>query len=388
MKGKQRKYSDLFKENAVHLSYKKRNLSELARELGIYPSKLTEWRQTYEKFGKGSFPGSGGLRMKPENEKIFELEQKLKQSEQNLEIFEKGNEYLLMGNSSIYPFIKENEKRYSITKMCWVFGIHRRVYRNWKNGFVSEKKEKEQKLKEEITSLYYLFKKQYGSLKITKELVKRGYKISSSRVAFYMSKMNLYRKIKRKFKLTTDSKHNFYISPNIVNREFYRDAPSKLWVSDITYINTRVGFIYLTIIMDVYDRKIIGWALSDDLSTKNTTIPAWKMAISKREIKKELIFHSDRGSQYANKSFTEILDSYQFIIRSMSGKASHYDNAIAESFFGTFKRELIYKQTNLLSKKKMKVEIINFIENWYNRTRIHSSLNLMTIEEFNNANNS
>lgn len=386
MKGKQRKYSALFKEDAVHLSYKKSNLSELARELGIYPSKLTDWRQTYEKFGKGSFPGSGGIRIRPEKQKIFELEQKLKQSEQNLEIFEKGTKYLLMGNKSIYPFIKENEKTYSITKMCWVFGIHRRVYRNWKNGIVSEKKENIRKLKEEITSLYYLFNKQYGSLKITEELVKRGYKISSSRVAFYMSKMNLYRKLNRKFKLTTDSKHNFYISPNVVNREFYKDAISKLWVSDITYINTRVGFIYLTIIMDVYDRKIIGWALSDDLSTKNTTIPAWEMAISKREIQNQLIFHSDRGSQYANKAFTDLLDSYQCIIRSMSRKANHYDNALAESFFYTFKRELIFRQTKLLSKKKMKAEIFDFIENWYNTKRIHSSLNLKTIEEFNAGN--
>lgn len=386
MKGKQRKYSNLFKESAVLLSYKKSNLSKFARELGIYPTKLTEWRKTYEKFGKGSFPGSGGIRIRPENQKIFELEQKLKQSEQNLEIFEKGTKYLLMGNSSIYPFIKENEKTYSITKMCWVFGIHRRVYRNWKNEIVSEKKEKIQTLKEEITSLYYLFNKQYGSLKITRELVKRGYNISSSQVAFYMCKMNLYRKLNRKFIVTTDSKHNLYISPNAVNREFYKDAPSKLWISDITYINTRVGFIYLTIIMDVYDRKILGWTVSDDLSTKNTTIPAWEMAVSKRTIQNQLIFHSDKGSQYASKAFTDLLDSYQCVTRSMSCKANHYDNAMAESFFCTFKRELIHRQTKLLSKKKMKAKIFDFIENWYNTKRIHSSLNLKTIEEFNTGN--
>ncbi|KRB54666.1 IS3 family transposase [Flavobacterium sp. Root186] len=387
MKGKQRKYSDLFKENAVHLSYKKSNLSEFARELGISPPRLAEWRQTYEKFGIGGFPGCGGIRMRSEDQKIFELEKKLKKSEQNFEIFEKGTKYLLkMGNTSIYQFIKENEKSYSIIRMCSVFGIHRRVYRNWKNGIVSEKKEKIHKLKNEITSLYYLFNKQYGSLKITRELVKRGYKISGSRVAFYMKEMNLYRKPKQKFKLTTDSKHDFYISPNVVNRKFYKDAPSKLWVSDITYINTRVGFIYLTIIMDVYDRKIIGWALSDDLSTKNTTLPAWEMAIARREIKDQLIFHSDRGSQYANKAFTDKLDSYQCIIRSMSRKANHYDNAMAESFFYTFKRELLHRKTKLLSKKKMKAEIFDFIENWYNRQRIHSSLNLKTIEEFNNSN--
>ncbi len=270
--------------------------------------------------------------------------------------------------------------------MCWVFGVHRRVYRNWKNEIVSEKKENIRKLKEEITSLYYLFNKQYGSLKITRELLKRGYKISNSRVAFYMCKMNLYRKLKRKFKITTDSKHNFCISPNIVNREFYKDAPSKLWVSDITYINTKEGFIYLTIIMDVYDRKIIGWALSDDLSTKNTTIPAWKMAISNREVQNQLIFHSDRGSQYANKAFSALLDFSQYIVRSMSRKANYYDNAIAESFFCTLKRELIHRQTKLLSKKKMRAKIFDFIENWYNIERLHSSLNLKTIKEFNSEN--
>ncbi|WP_426483317.1 IS3 family transposase [Flavobacterium sp. 2] len=386
MKGKQRKYSDLFKEKIVQLSYKKNNLSEFAREIGISSSKLTEWRQTYEKFGIGGFPGSGGIKMKLEDQKIFELEKKLKQSEQNFEILEKGTKYLSMGNLSIYPFIKENEKTYSIIKMCEVFGIHRRVYRNWKNGIIPPKKQKILKLKDEITSLYYLFNRQYGSVKITRELVKRGYKISGNRVAFYMNKMNLKRKLDRKFESTTDSKHDFYTFPNKVNRKFHRDAPSKLWVSDITYINTSVGFIYLTIIMDVYDRKIIGWALSDDLTTKNTTLPAWDMAISRREIKNQLIFHSDMGSQYANKAFTDKLESYQCIIRSMSRKGNYCDNAMAESFFAILKRELIYRQTKLLSKKKMKVEIFDFIENWYNTQRMHSSLNFKTIKEFNNDN--
>ncbi|MBZ4035924.1 IS3 family transposase [Flavobacterium sp. 17A] len=386
MKGKQRKYSDLFKENAVQLSYKKSNLSEFARELGISSSKLSIWRKTYKEFGIGGFPGSGGIKMRVENRKIFELEKRVKQSEQNFEIFEKGTKYLLMVNPMIYLFIRENEKKYSIKRMCWVFGIHRRVYDNWKNGIVSERKKEINKLKEEVASLYYLFNKQYGSSKITRELEKKGYKKSRNQVALYMRKMNLYRKLKRKFKLTTDSKHNFYTCPNVLNREFYRDAPSKLWASDITYINTRVGFIYLTIIIDAYDRKIIGWALSDDLSTKNTTLPAFEMAISRREISNHLIFHSDRGLQYANKVFADKLNSYPCITRSMSRKGDFTDNALAESFFGTLKRELIYRQTKLLSKKKMKAEIFDFIENWYNRERIHSSLNLKTIEEFNAGN--
>ena len=168
--------------------------------------------------------------------------------------------------------------------------------------------------------------------------------------------------------------------------------PSKVWVSDITYIQTKEGFIYRTTIMDLYDRKIIGWSLSDGMSTddpsdsaqaKQTTLLALKMAVKNRNVEKGLIFHSDRGVQYASKKFVNVLDSYKKITRSMSRKGNCWDNAVAESFFKSLKTELIYGN-KLITKEQMKLEVFEYVEIWYNRKRRHSALNYATIEEFNN----
>lgn len=201
-----------------------------------------------------------------------------------------------------------------------------------------------------------------------------------------MKQLGLYSKLSKKFKVTTNSKHNHFVVPNILKREFTVKEPSKAWVSDITYIQTKDGFLYLTIILDLFDRKIIGWSLSNGLSTKQTTLTAWKMALKNRKITNELIFHSDRGIQYANKSFTNMLDSFKTVTRSMSRKGDCWDNAVAESFFKSLKTELIYGN-KLITKEQMELEIFEYIEIWYNKKRRHSALNYKTIEEFNKLTN-
>ena len=145
------------------------------------------------------------------------------------------------------------------------------------------------------------------------------------------------------------------------------------------------GFMYLTTIMDLYDRKIIGWSLSDGMSTNETTLASWKMAVRNRNIEAELIFHSDRGIQYANNKFANVLESYK-VTRSMSRKGNCWDNAVAESFFKTLKTESIYGN-KLISKEQMKLQIFEYIEIWYNQKRRHSALNYKTIKEFNNQSN-
>jgi transposase InsO family protein len=137
--------------------------------------------------------------------------------------------------------------------------------------------------------------------------------------------------------------------------------------------------------MDLYDRKIIGWSISSKLSTTKTTIPAWDMAVRNRKNVEGLIFNSDRGVQYASKAFAEKLDSYN-CIRSMSRKGDHLDNAVAEGFFSTLKRELIRGENRVMTPKQMKNQIFEFIDNWYNKKRIHTSLKFKTIEEFNTLN--
>lgn len=270
--------------------------------------------------------------------------------------------------------------------MCNVLGVSRTTYYRRKKQELSGTETRIMALKEEIASIFNEHKQTYGSRKITKELHKRGFKIQSSQVNVYMRMLGLRSRAKRKYKPTTDSNHNHYIFPNILNRQFTVDAPAKAWVSDITYIQTVKGFVYLTIIMDLFDRKIIGWTLSNGMSTKETTLPAWEMAVKNRKITSDLIFHSDKGSQYANKMFSDTLKAQQWVRRSMSRKQNHNDNAVCESFFKSFKVELINGST-LLTRKQMRAEVLEYIENWYNKKRRHSFLNYMTIEEFGQRNN-
>jgi putative transposase len=171
----------------------------------------------------------------------------------------------------------------------------------------------------------------------------------------------------------------------VLNRKFSVELPSKVWVSDIAYIQTKERFIYLTTIMDLYDRKIIGWSISDGMSTNETTLCAWKMVVKNRNIGDSLIFHSDRGVQYANKKFVNVLDTYKKITRSMSRKVNCWDNAVAESFFLIFETELIYGN-KLIHIEQMKLEIFEYIEIWHNRKRRCSALNYASIEEFNYKN--
>lgn len=380
-----RHYDSIFKENAVLLSYERKTVIETAKELDITPKILSKWRGIYKQFKTGSFPGRGRVRVYHENKKIFELEKKLEEWRERLEILKKGSKYLHQGKQDLYNFIHANRKKYQIIKMCEVLEASTSTYYSWTKEPFSKRETRVSLLKKEIVSVFYEFKQHHGSILITRELNRRGYQISDTQVSFYMKQLGLRSIVKKKFKATTDSKHNLYISPNVLDRQFKVHEPSKVWVSDITYIQIDKRFLYLTVIIDLYDRKIVGWNLSSGLSTATTTLPAWKMAANNRKVRDGLIFHSDRGVQYANKIFTSVLDSYK-CIRSMSRKGKSVDNAVSESFFNSLKRELIRMQTRLLTPKEMRIEIYEYIENWYNKKRRHSFLNYETIGEFNARN--
>jgi len=281
-----------------------------------------------------------------------------------------------------YAFIKDNEGVFPIDKMCKVLEVGQRSYYRWKRSSTSKRKFKKEKYKRLISEVYFEFKQRYGSPRIAVELQSRGYKISRITVAKYMKEMGLRSKLAKKFKATTDSKHNYQIVENVLNREFEPNNPSEAWVSDITYIAVKEGFLYLTTVIDLYDRKLIGWSLSKSMATNQTTLPAWRMAIKNRKITEGLIFHSDQGVQYANSAFANTLESYK-VVRSMSRTGNCWDNSVAESFFKSLKAELIYGNT-LITREEMEREIFEYIELWYNKKRRHSYLNYMTIEEFNN----
>lgn len=266
--------------------------------------------------------------------------------------------------------------------MCKVFKVRKSSYYQWlKNGTSARWKENEILLSE-IMDIFEASHETYGSPRITEELKARGYNVGENRVANMMRAAGIRARKPRKFKVTTDSKHNYPVAPNILDRKFRATRPGQIWISDITYVRTKNGWLYLTVIIDLYDRKVIGWSMSKGLSAMETIIPAWFMAIRKRSVTQELIFHSDRGVQYACKEFTDILKANELITRSMSRKGNCWDNAVAESFFKTIKVEWIYTRS-FDNQSEAQLSIFEWIESWYNRKRRHSALGYKTIEEFN-----
>ena len=183
--------------------------------------------------------------------------------------------------------------------MCKVLDVSRSCYYRWYNGGISKRKKENQELSLIITEVFEESKRRYGSPRITEELRRRGVFVSRPRVAKLMRYNGLRSKVKKQYRVTTNSNHKLAISENLLNRNFNPTGLNQAWVSDITYIRTLEGWLYLTTIIDLYDRQVIGWSLSKTLFTKETIIPAWKMATSKRKINHQLIFHSDRGIQYA-----------------------------------------------------------------------------------------
>ena len=267
--------------------------------------------------------------------------------------------------------------------MCKTLRVSKSGYYNWLKSGPSKRWLENQKLSMHINEIFNDSFGSYGSPRIKVELEKLGYYVSRPRVARIMKANYLVARRHRKFKFTTDSNHNYPIAPNILNQNFEVHRMNQVWVSDMTYIQTAEGWVYLTVIIDLFNRKEVGWAMSDNLSTKATIIPAWNMAIKDNKITKELIFHSDRGSQYASYKFTNMIKKHNGLIKqSMSRKGNCWDNAVAESFFKSLKVEWVYKHS-YDQKRQAELSVFTWIETWYNKKRRHSYLGYKTINEFN-----
>jgi putative transposase len=255
--------------------------------------------------------------------------------------------------------------------MCRVLEVSRSGYYQWLKRKPSQRELDNQSLDAEIREIYDGSRQRYGSPKISRELRARGRRVSKNRVAKRMRHAGLRCKVRRKYRVTTDSKHHFPVSPNLLERNFTTQAPDKVWVSDITYLATRTGWLYLTVIIDLFSRIVVGWALSSSLSHEMVVV-ALKRAIRRRRPEKGLVFHSDRGVQYACNDFRKVLNKHEFI-QSMSRKGDCWDNAVAESFFGILKTELVYHQRYDGHQDTLH-SIFEYIEVFYNRQRRHSTL--------------
>lgn len=259
--------------------------------------------------------------------------------------------------------------------MCKAFNISRSSYYAWTSRKV--KPTKSELIKDELIYQYKKSKQTYGAPRLTKKLQKEGYEISPSTVGRIMSSAGIYARKKRRYVHTTDSSHGYKVYPNILNRDFSADKINQKWVSDITYIATKKGWSYLTVILDLADRMVVGWHLSNTLSSKNTVVAAMKIALERRTIKTPLVFHSDRGIQYCSSEFRSTYKREGRIQQSMSRKGNCWDNAVAESFFKTLKVEWVSKH-KYDNADQARRSIFDYIERWYNTQRMHSSLDYLS----------
>jgi len=255
--------------------------------------------------------------------------------------------------------------------MCTVIKVNRSSYYHWiKAGCIVKKVDNQ--LNELIQAIFIKGRNNYGTRRIQDKLLELyGLIISRRRISNIMKDLNLKVKMKRRYKNTTDSNHNLPIAPNILNRDFYSSNPDEKYVGDITYIATGEGWLYLATVIDLYSRKVVGWSMDDTMKVSLVN-DALKMAVKHRKPPTGLIWHTDRGSQYASYSHRDLIKQ-NGIIQSMSRKGNCWDNAVAESFFKTLKSDLVYK-TYFYTKKQAQSEIFEYIEFYYNRTRSHSYL--------------
>ncbi|WP_409272051.1 IS3 family transposase [Neobacillus sp. SCS-31] len=282
----------------------------------------------------------------------------------------------------IYSFIYAHRDEHTVVMMCKVLKVSKSGYYKWLDcqaNIDSEKEKYNKEIRQKIQKSYHESGGTYGSPRVHDDLVEWGYTISQKTVARIMKELGLRAIPEEKYVVTTDSNHDMPVFPNELNRDFKIQEPNRAWVADITYVWTLEGWVYLSTVMDLFSRKIVGWSM-DSTMKKELPLKALNMAIQIRKPGKGLIHHSDRGSQYCSNKYIEVMNTNEMKI-SMSRKGNPYDNACIESFHATIKKELIYRRRYRTRAEAIK-SIDHYIRSFYNDRRKHSTLGYYSPNKF------
>ena len=279
-----------------------------------------------------------------------------------------------------YEFIRAEKAGVSVSLMCRMLEVSRSGFYAWLEREDSRAVSDRQLLRL-IRSIFKESRETYGSPRIYREL-REEHKVScdKARVERLMRENGITPPRKKKYRVTTDSNHKNPVAPNVIARDFTSPAPNRRWASDITYVWTWAGWLYLAVVLDLYSRRVVGWAMDSKLDTESLTLRALQMALAQRVPDRGLIHHSDRGVQYTSAAFQEVLDA-RGIVCSMSRRGDCWDNAVVESFFATLKLDLIFRET-FRTRREARQAIFNYIEVFYNRQRRHSFLGYVSPVEF------
>ena len=278
-----------------------------------------------------------------------------------------------------YGFIGAEKANYPLTLLCRVMKVARSGYYAWQSSEKSLRQRENEKLIPLVREIHRESKETYGTRRMAKALLAQGIPCGRARARTLMRLADVSVKQKRKFKVTTNSRHSLPVAPNLLSRNFEAEEPNQAWVSDITYIWTHERWLYLAVTLDLFSRQVVGWAMNNRLTSKLVT-DALNMAFFRRQPDPGLVYHSDQGSQYCSLDFQKLLASYS-MLSSMSHKGDCFDNAVAESFFSTLKTERICF-TNYKTREEAKGSIVEYIEMFYNSRGLHSYLGYVSPREF------
>ncbi len=270
-----------------------------------------------------------------------------------------------------FEIVADLAARYPVKSLCQMLQVSRSGYYAWRKRGPSRRQQENEQLLVQIKTVFEHGRGTYGYRRVYAALVAKGIACGKHRVRRLMQKYRLQAKRKRRYRTTTESRHRLPIAPNRLARDFSATAANQKWVSDITFVPTYEGWLYLSVILDLYSRLVVAWAMEPRLD-KELGLKALRMAIAGRQPLPGLLLHSDQGVQYANNDFQKLLAKHK-AISSMSRTGNVYDNAPAESFFATLKRELIHFRT-YRTRDEARADIFEFIEVFYNRQRLHSAL--------------
>jgi transposase InsO family protein len=274
-----------------------------------------------------------------------------------------------------YAFIRDNREEFELKRMCRVLQVSRSGYYDWARREECKRSQQDRVLLKEIRKVHEDAKEAYGATKTWRVLKQSGTVCGKHRVARLRRQAGIEARRKRKFRLAYKARTMAPAPPNLLRWPFKADYPDQVWVTDVTFIPTRSGWLYLAVMIDLHTRLVVGWSMKDR-PNQELVNEALMMAVEQRRPKPGLIHHSDQGILYSSGSYLALLKNYG-MLRSMSGKGNCYDNAVAESFFSSLKNEIIHHRT-YQTRDEARTEIFEYIELFYNRKRLHQSLNYQT----------
>ncbi|MBA6379170.1 MULTISPECIES: IS3 family transposase [unclassified Colwellia] len=372
-------YSKEFKLDAIALVRDQNYaVAEAARNLDVSAQVLGRWIKEAENDDGHAFRGNGKLT--PEQDEIRKLKAQVKRLEMERENIKKSDGLLCQRNEVKYSFVTQHKKIWPVILMCRVLGIK-------SNNYYSYQKRKAQRpidtthqeMLEWVKDIAKFSDNTYGERRIQKALNALSFPVSRRKTAQLMKEANVWVRYKKKYKVTTNSEHNKPVYANELEQDFDVQQPNQAWVQDITYIWTSEGWLYLAIVIDLYSRKVVGWSMGSRMKAQ-LVCDALTMAMWQRKPKAGLIVHSDQGVQYASHQYRRILRLHGFV-GSMSKKGCCWDNAVAESFFGSLKQERVHWR-NYRTRYAAQQDVLNYITMWYNSNRMHSYLGYQNPNEF------